>query len=67
MYNTQPTNANNAVTLLGAISSHATDYDVVDRDVDDLHEETHEAHDQEADASCLRDLCELCAQLKPQN
>ena len=64
MYNTQPTKDNDVAQLLGAISSHSAHYDVVDRDVDNLHEEAHEAHDQEADPSGLCDLRELCPKLK---
>jgi hypothetical protein len=48
--------------VLCVAKNHASaHYNVVDRNVNKLHEEADEAHDQEADASCENDLLELCA------
>jgi hypothetical protein len=45
---------------MGRKCASATDDDVVDRDVNELHEEADEAHDRETDGGRDRDLLVLC-------
>ena len=59
MYNAHPIWITLEYALLRPVAAHTADYDVVDRNVDDLHEETNKAHDQEANSSCLCNFGEL--------